>query len=86
MNTAESTIDSYLSEHLDDYIAETSELCAQPSISAISEGMEACAELVIEMLQRRRFTVTRFRNRGQSDHRRTCRRQESAHAALLQPL
>lgn len=64
MNAIDSVIDFYLSEHLDDYIAETSELCAQPSISAIGEGIEACADLVTTMLQRRQFAVNRFETDG----------------------
>ncbi|HVO42290.1 MAG TPA: M20/M25/M40 family metallo-hydrolase [Aggregatilineales bacterium] len=50
-------IDPYIADHLDETIAELSMLCAQPSVSATGEGIEACAELVAGMLRRRGLTV-----------------------------
>ncbi len=47
--------DAYLSQHLDESIAELSTLCAQPSISAQNLGMEEAAQLVAEMLAKRGF-------------------------------
>ncbi len=52
-----SKIDSYLIAHLDESIAELSRLVAQPSVGAQNWGMQACAEMVGEMLQKRGFTV-----------------------------
>lgn len=50
-------VDRYIDEHLDENLSELSRLVAQPSIAAQGVGMEACAELVAEMLRRRGFTV-----------------------------
>jgi acetylornithine deacetylase/succinyl-diaminopimelate desuccinylase-like protein len=50
-------IDRYLESHLDESIAELSRLCAQPSVSAQNWGLEACAQLVGEMLGKRGFNV-----------------------------
>src|SRR5450759_3737562 len=50
-------IDTYLSDHLDESIAELSRLVAQPSVRAQNWGMQACAFLVAEMLQKRGFKV-----------------------------
>jgi len=49
------TTDRYLEEHLDDSIAELSRLCAQPSVAAQNWGMRECAQIVVEMLQKRGF-------------------------------
>ena len=38
-------IDSYLTSHMDQSIAELSRLCAQPSVSAQNWGLAECAEL-----------------------------------------
>ena len=43
-------IDNHVSQNLDFYIGQLARLCAQPSISAKHEGIEACAQLVAEML------------------------------------
>lgn len=50
-------IDSFLSAGLDGYIAETTRLCAQPSISAQGIGLTECADLVAGLLAQRGFTV-----------------------------
>ena len=50
-------VDRVISERLDDSLAELSRLCAQPSIAAQGTGMQACAELVAEMLLARGLTV-----------------------------
>ena len=52
-----SSIDSYLSDHLDESIAELCRLVAQPSVGAQNWGMQECANLVAEMLQKRGFAV-----------------------------
>ena len=45
-------------EHsLRESIAELSELCAVPSVSARHEGIDQCAALVARMLERRGFAV-----------------------------
>ncbi len=50
-------IDTYLSEHLDESIEELSRLTAQPSVGAQKWGIDECAALVGEMLQKRGFYV-----------------------------
>jgi acetylornithine deacetylase/succinyl-diaminopimelate desuccinylase-like protein len=50
-------IDSYLTEHRAEWIAELKELCAIPSVSARHEGIDQCAALVARMLERRGFAV-----------------------------
>lgn len=57
-------IDSYLQDHLNDYIAETSELCAQPSISARGEGIRECAALLVKIFERHGFAVQQFETAG----------------------
>ncbi len=57
MTETSSRIDAYLRQHLDRSLAETMRLCAQPSVSARSEGTHACAQLVAEMLRERGFDV-----------------------------
>ncbi len=52
-----SSIDKYLSDHLDESIAELVRLVAQPSVGAQNWGMQECAALVSEMLQKRGFAV-----------------------------
>lgn len=52
-----SEIDSYLTQHLDDSIAELSQLVAQPSVSAQNWGLEECAALVADLLNKRGFTT-----------------------------
>jgi acetylornithine deacetylase/succinyl-diaminopimelate desuccinylase-like protein len=49
--------DLYLNTHLDDSIAELSQLAAQPSVAAQNWGLEDCAQLVGEMLNKRGFKV-----------------------------
>ena len=51
------SIDHYLEEHLDSSIDELARLVAQPSVGAQNWGMEACADLVGEMLRKRGFNV-----------------------------
>jgi acetylornithine deacetylase/succinyl-diaminopimelate desuccinylase-like protein len=58
------TIDEYLASHLDQYIGELTELCAQKSISARKEGTQACAELVGRLLARHGLSVERFETPG----------------------
>jgi len=53
----QSKIDSYIQDHLDEWIAELSTLCAQPSVSAQGLGIRECAELVAAMLRKRGFQV-----------------------------
>lgn len=50
-------IDAYLESHLDESIAELSQLVAQPSVSAQNLGMMECAVLVAGMLRKRGFTA-----------------------------
>jgi acetylornithine deacetylase/succinyl-diaminopimelate desuccinylase-like protein len=48
-------IDQYLEQHLSASLEELAELCAQPSVAAQNWGMEDCARLVQDMLDRRGF-------------------------------
>ena len=57
----DATIDSQLSGELDFL----KRLCAQPSIAAQNVGMQACAELVAEMLQARGFETSILPTKGQ---------------------
>jgi acetylornithine deacetylase/succinyl-diaminopimelate desuccinylase-like protein len=49
--------DSYIDQHLDTSLAELSRLVAQPSVGAQKWGLDECAALVGEMLQKRGFRV-----------------------------
>ncbi|MEN4011011.1 MAG: M20/M25/M40 family metallo-hydrolase [Chloroflexota bacterium] len=51
-------IDSYLDNHLEDSIAELSQLCAQPSVSAQNWGLVETAEMVSAMFRQRGFETT----------------------------
>lgn len=64
MKTTTERIDSYLNKELDNYIKETSRLCAQPSVSATGEGIGACADLVVDMLESRGIQVRCFETSG----------------------
>ncbi len=52
-----SRLDAYLESHLDESLGELARLVAQPSISAQKIGLNECAALVAEMLQKRGFTA-----------------------------
>jgi len=57
-------LDTFLRDNLNYYIEETSELCAQPSISARGEGTRECADLVVKVFERHGFTVQKFETAG----------------------
>jgi len=57
MNANNDNIDKVLSENLDNYIQSTAQLCAQPSVSARGEGMDACAEMVVQLFNKHGFQV-----------------------------
>jgi len=48
-------IDHYIEQHRDESISELARLCAQPSISTQSIGIQECASLVAGMLRKRGF-------------------------------
>jgi acetylornithine deacetylase/succinyl-diaminopimelate desuccinylase-like protein len=50
-------LDQHIRAHLDEWVAELSTLCAQPSVSAQGLGMTECARLVAQMLEQRGFAV-----------------------------
>ncbi len=50
-------LDAYLDQRLDASIQELARLTAQPSVGAQNWGMQECAALVAEMLQKRGFAV-----------------------------
>ncbi len=56
--------DAFLQAGVDRYIAETTRLCAQPSVSATREGTHECAGLVAEVLTQHGFQVERFPTPG----------------------
>ena len=64
MPDIENQLDAFLQNNLDNYIQETAELCAQPSISARKEGVSECAELVIRILERHGLQVQKFETPG----------------------
>ncbi len=57
-------IDQYLSSHLDENIAELSDLCRLPSVSAQNRGLEETAGLAARMLEKRGFAVSVFPTGG----------------------
>ncbi|MBI3944219.1 MAG: M20/M25/M40 family metallo-hydrolase [Chloroflexi bacterium] len=57
-------IDTFLQAGLADYIQETAELCAQPSVSAKGEGTQDCAVLVARILERHGFRTSTFATPG----------------------
>jgi len=57
-------VDRWIEEHLDESLSELGRLVAQPSIAAQGVGMEECARLVAEMLERRGFAVELARGTG----------------------
>jgi acetylornithine deacetylase/succinyl-diaminopimelate desuccinylase-like protein len=50
-------IDAYIEENLNQSIEELSQLCAQPSVAAQNLGIEACAAMAAESLEKRGFDV-----------------------------
>ena len=46
-------IDRYIVQHMDGWIAELTDLCARPSVSARHQAIDECAALVAELLGRR---------------------------------
>ncbi|MCX7602358.1 MAG: peptidase M20, partial [Meiothermus sp.] len=57
-------IDRFLEENLEAYLQETIRLCAQPSVSATGEGVEACARLVEQTLQQHGFQTWKIEGYG----------------------
>lgn len=47
--------DTYITNHLDENLDELAKICAIPSIAAQNRGLDECAALVAEMLERRGF-------------------------------
>ena len=64
MTSIENQLDTFLQSNLDNYIQETAQLCAQPSISARNEGVLECTELVIQILERHGLQVQKFESPG----------------------
>src|SRR5512137_206232 len=64
MITKENQMDTFLQSHLNAFIQELTELCAQPSISARKEGVRECADLVRRILERHGFRVQKFETPG----------------------
>ncbi len=53
-----SSVDSYIHDHVSEWMLELNKLCAVPSVSARHEAVEPCAELVATMLANRGFAVS----------------------------
>ena len=64
MPTVPAQIDTFLAANLNRFIAELTELCAQPSISARSEGTRDCSQLVGQILERHGLSVQTFETAG----------------------
>ncbi|HJR79800.1 MAG TPA: M20/M25/M40 family metallo-hydrolase [Anaerolineales bacterium] len=64
MTMIDNQLDRFLEKNLNDYIQETAQLCAQPSISARKEGVLECAELVRQILERHGLQVQKFETPG----------------------
>jgi acetylornithine deacetylase/succinyl-diaminopimelate desuccinylase-like protein len=59
-----SKIDAYIDVHLDESVAELSELVARPSVAAQNWGLEETAQMVAKMLETRGFTVEILPTKG----------------------
>jgi acetylornithine deacetylase/succinyl-diaminopimelate desuccinylase-like protein len=64
MKPINESIDTFVQDNLERYIAEMVRLCAQPSISARSEGVRECADLVVELLTQHGLQVQKFETPG----------------------
>jgi acetylornithine deacetylase/succinyl-diaminopimelate desuccinylase-like protein len=62
--TINESINTYIKTNLDRYIAETIRLCAQPSVSARSEGVRECADLVVELFSQHGLQTQKFETPG----------------------
>lgn len=62
--TANTALDTFLSDRLDHYLAETARLCAQPSVSARQEGTRECAALTRTILEAHGLAVQSFETPG----------------------
>ncbi len=59
-----SKIEAYLEKNLNESIDELSQLIAQPSVSAQKLGIQECASLVVNMLEKRGFQTQIFLTKG----------------------
>ena len=50
-------IDAHIEENVDYWVDQLARLCAQPSVSAQNEGIDACAELVATMLREQGYAA-----------------------------
>lgn len=48
-------VDSYIDQHVDQFVADLARLCSQPSVSAQNLGIQECAQLVATMLQEKGY-------------------------------
>ena len=58
------SVDRYIEDHLDDWVAELTRVCAVPSVSARHEGHDECAEVVADLIRRRGFETRVERTDG----------------------
>lgn len=58
------TLDSFITAHQEDALAEVCRLVAQPSVSATGQGMAECAALTADLLKKHQFTVTVYPTPG----------------------
>jgi acetylornithine deacetylase/succinyl-diaminopimelate desuccinylase-like protein len=59
-------VDRYIDEHLTDFIADLSELCALPSVSALGQSIEETAEATRALLEKYGFDARLMANEGPS--------------------
>ena len=64
MAASKEQIDRFIEQSVDGYMAELTELCAIPSVSAKGENMRECADLVERILQRHGFETKQFETAG----------------------
>ena len=64
MSQRAASIDRYIDEHLDGWVADLTRLCAVPSVSARHEGVEECAGMVADLLRGRGFEARVERTAG----------------------
>ncbi|HXM56500.1 MAG TPA: M20/M25/M40 family metallo-hydrolase, partial [Candidatus Dormibacteraeota bacterium] len=58
------SVDRYIDQHLDGWVADLSRLCAIPSVSARHEGVDDCAEAVADLIRGRGFETRVERTDG----------------------
>src|SRR5262245_9574655 len=58
------SVDRYIEDNLDGWVADLTRVCAVPSVSARHEGIDECAEVVADLIRRRGFETRVARTAG----------------------